>query len=326
MRMQRLSESAISARRLVPAAALALTAGLLAVPGAQAEPEVTEKQVEALFHEAETMNEQVNAISESIKDTEQQIDDLTDDVSAQQKVYDRQRATLAELTVQEQIEAPLGTTASLLGSGDSDQFLEGLGAVQALNSSRTDALEAFSTASAELKNRRAQLDERLDELAADKKAANKKRKAVAAKHAEAKDELEKMSAAAQADFNKSDTTVDFDVNAKGAAKKAIAFAMDQLGDPYVYGGTGPDGWDCSGLVQGAYKAAGVSLPRVVGPQMSAVKRVSMDSLQPGDLVAYGDMSHNGIYIGGGKVIHAPRPGKSVEITSLSGFTVAGRVG
>jgi len=76
----------------------------------------------------------------------------------------------------------------------------------------------------------------------------------------------------------------------------------------------------------AFAAAGVSLPRVVGPQMAAVRSVSMDALQPGDLVAYGDMSHIGIYLGRGKVIHAPHPGRSVEITGLAHFSRAGRVG
>ena len=76
----------------------------------------------------------------------------------------------------------------------------------------------------------------------------------------------------------------------------------------------------------AWEAAGVSLPRVVGDQMAATTRISMGSLQPGDLVAYGDMSHIGLYIGSGRVVHAPYPGKSVEITGLSGFSVAGRVG
>ena len=76
----------------------------------------------------------------------------------------------------------------------------------------------------------------------------------------------------------------------------------------------------------SFAAAGVSLPRVVGPQMSAVRRISMDALQPGDLVAYGDMSHIGIYLGRGKVVHAPRPGRSVEIHGVGSYSVAGRVG
>ena len=314
------------ARWTVPAV-MALTAGLLVMPGgAQAEPKVTVKDVEAAFHEAEAMNEQVNQLGENIKKTKQQISDLGDDIASQQKIYDEQRDAVGELIVQQQIEAPLGTTASLIGSGDPDEFLDGLGAVQALNATRSDALEAFEESSKELANRRAQLAERKKQLEADKKDAAKKQKKIKAKYEDAKAELARLTAAEQAAFNASDINVDFEIPASGRAKTAINFALAQLGDPYVYGGTGPNGWDCSGLVQAAWRAAGVSLPRVVGPQMNATKRIPMSQLQPGDLVAYSSMSHIGIYLGNGRVVHAPRPGKRVEITGLGGFSVAGRVG
>lgn len=316
-----------AARRAVPAALLALTAGLLVQPGgAQAEPKVTVKDVEAAFHEAEAMNEQVNQLGENIKKTRRQISDLSDDIDAQRKIYDKQRDALGDLIVQQQIDAPLGTTASLIGSGDPEEFLDGLGAVQALNATRSDALEAFSESSKELANRRAQLAERQKQLESDQKNAEKKQKKIKAKYDEAKAELARLTAAEQAAFNASDINIDFEIPASGRAKKAIDFALAQLGDPYVYGGTGPNGWDCSGLVQAAWRAAGVSLPRVVGPQMAATRRIPMSQLRPGDLVAYSSMSHIGIYLGKGRVVHAPRPGKSVEITGLGGFSVAGRVG
>jgi len=316
-----------AARRAVPAALLALTAGLLVQPGgAQADPKVTVKDVEAAFHEAEAMNEQVNQLGENIKKTKRQITDLSDDIDAQRKIYDKQREALGDLIVQQQIDAPLGTTASLIGSGDPGEFLDGLGAVQALNATRSDALEAFSESSKELANRRAQLAERQKQLETDQKNAEKKQKKIKAKYDEAKAELARLTAAEQAAFNASDIDIDFEIPASGRAKKAIDFALAQLGDPYVYGGTGPNKWDCSGLVQAAWRAAGVSLPRVVGPQMSATRRIPMSQLRPGDLVAYGSMSHIGIYLGKGRVVHAPRPGKRVEITGLGGFSVAGRVG
>lgn len=316
-----------AARRAVPAALLALTAGLLVQPGgAQAEPKVTVKDVEAAFHEAEAMNEQVNQLGENIKKTRRQISDLSDDIDAQRKIYDKQRDALGDLIVQQQIDAPLGTTASLIGSGDPEEFLDGLGAVQALNATRSDALEAFSESSKELANRRAQLAERQKQLESDQKNAEKKQKKIKAKYDEAKAELARLTAAEQAAFNASDINIDFEIPASGRAKRAIDFALAQLGDPYVYGGTGPNGWDCSGLVQAAWRAAGVSLPRVVGPQMAATRRIPMSQLRPGDLVAYSSMSHIGIYLGKGRVVHAPRPGKSVEITGLGGFSVAGRVG
>jgi cell wall-associated NlpC family hydrolase len=307
------------------AAALALIGGLFALPSAGADPAVTPKQVEAAFHKAEAMNEQVNQLDVQAKQTQAEIDDITDDINRDLVAYNRQKAELGDAIAQQQMDAPLGPSVNLLSSGDPDQFLAGLGAVQALNSTRADALEQFGETSKELKNRRAQLQDRKAELASAKKDADAKRDKISKQYAAAKAELARLTAAEQSKFNSSDLNVP-EVDASGRAKVAINFALAQIGDPYVYGGTGPDSWDCSGLMMKAWAAAGVSIPRVVGPQMDATTPVPMNALQPGDLVAYGDMSHIGMYLGGGKVVHAPRPGKSVEITTLSGFSVGGRVG
>ena len=307
------------------AAALAVIGGLFALPSAGADPAVTPKDVEAAFHKAEAMNEQVNQLEVQAKQTQSEIEDITGDIDHDLVDYNRQKAELGDAIAQQQMDAPLGPSVNLLSSGDPDQFLAGLGAVQALNSTRADALEKFGETSKELKNRRAQLEDRKADLAAARKDADAKREKIRKQYADAKAELARLTAAQQAAFNASDINMP-DVDASGRAKVAIDFALAQLGDPYVYGGTGPNGWDCSGLVMKAWAAAGVSLPRVVGPQMAATTRVPMNALQPGDLVAYSSMSHIGIYLGGGKVVHAPRPGKSVEITSLSGFSVGGRVG
>ena len=307
------------------AAALAVIGGLFVLPSAGADPAVTPKDVEAAFHKAEAMNEQVNQLDVQAKQTQSEIDDITGDINRDLVDYNRQKADLGAAIAQQQMDAPLGPSVNLLSSGDPDEFLAGLGAVQALNSTRADALEKFGETSKELKNRRAQLQDRKAELAAARKDADAKRDKIRKQYADAKAELARLTAAQQAQFNASDTTMP-EVDASGRAKTAINFALAQLGDPYVYGGTGPNSWDCSGLIMKAWAAAGVSLPRVVGPQMAATTRVPMNALQPGDLVAYGDMSHIGMYIGGGRVVHAPRPGKSVEITSLSGFSVGGRVG
>lgn len=313
-------------RGLAVAAALAVSGALFAFPSAQADPAVTPKDVEKAFHEVEVVNEQVNQLGEQTKQTQAEIDDLTADIDRQLVTYRRQKQAIGDALVQQQIDAPLGPTASLLGSDDPEQFLEGLGAVQALNSTRADELASFGRTSKQLKNRRAQLEDRQATLATAKKAAVAKRAEVRKKYDAAKAELDRLTAAEQATFNDSNTEVDFDLKASGKGKQALAFALAQIGEPYVYGGTGPNGWDCSGLVMKSWAAAGVSIPRVVGPQIAAGQSVPMNKLQPGDIVAYGDMSHDGLYLGGGRVVHAPRPGKSVEITSLSGFTRAARVG
>lgn len=305
--------------------AAAMTALTVAVVGPAQADKVTTEDVEAAFHEAEVVAEQVNQLDEDIKDNESQIDDLDADIKAQLTSYERQKDELGAAIVQQQIDNPLGPTVSLFGSEDPEEFLEGLGAVQALNSTRADAVEAFAAETKQLENRRAQLADRHDALERDRKAAAEKRAEIKKKYEDAKAELARLTAEEQAAFNTSDTSLGFEVDASGRAKAAIDFATAQLGKPYVYGGTGPDGYDCSGLVMKAFAAAGISLPRVVGPQYAAVKHISMSELQPGDIVFYPDMSHDGIYIGNGKVIHAPRPGKSIEVTSVSyGFSVAGR--
>lgn len=94
--------------------------------------------------------------------------------------------------------------------------------------------------------------------------------------------------------------------------KALAFAKKQLGDSYRYGATGPNSWDCSGLTGGAWKAAGVKIPRTSQAQYRSGKKVSKSALKPGDLVFfYSGITHVGIYAGNGDIIHASRPGKPV---------------
>ncbi|MET9546734.1 NlpC/P60 family protein [Streptomyces sp. NPDC006627] len=101
------------------------------------------------------------------------------------------------------------------------------------------------------------------------------------------------------------------------AAKVIDFAEAQIGKPYVWGATGPDSYDCSGLTQDAWKAAGITLPRTTWDQVKAGTTVKTADAEPGDLVFfYDDISHVGIYIGGGKMIHAPKPGAKVRVESI----------
>lgn len=105
-------------------------------------------------------------------------------------------------------------------------------------------------------------------------------------------------------------------------EKAIAYAKAQLGEKYVWGGAGPSSWDCSGLTMRAWQAAGVNLSHYAGSQYTATKRVSVSKIKRGDLLFWSDGSvgsiyHVALYLGGGQMIHAPRPGRTVEIVPLS---------
>lgn len=105
--------------------------------------------------------------------------------------------------------------------------------------------------------------------------------------------------------------------ARPAPQRVVAFAQAQLGKPYIWGGTGPRGYDCSGLVTQAWKAAGVSLPRTTWGQVRAGTATTRTQLVPGDLVIANSGRHVQLYIGHGNVIHAPRPGSTVTIAPLA---------
>ena len=104
---------------------------------------------------------------------------------------------------------------------------------------------------------------------------------------------------------------------------ALAFAEAQLGKPYVWGGNGPNGFDCSGLVQQAFLRAGLHLPRVAVDQYRAARPIAAADLRPGDLLFWSSSSrvtgihHVAVYLGGGRYIEAPRPGVHVRISILS---------
>ena len=108
------------------------------------------------------------------------------------------------------------------------------------------------------------------------------------------------------------------------AKAAVAEARKYLGVPYVWGGTSPKGFDCSGLVQYCYQKVGVSLPRTTYDQINRGKRVSQSNLKPGDLV-FPHTGHVGIYAGNGKMIHAPQTGDVVKESNIWAFYTARRV-
>jgi len=107
------------------------------------------------------------------------------------------------------------------------------------------------------------------------------------------------------------------------AAVAVHFALRQLGKPYRWGADGPRSYDCSGLVQTAYRAAGVALPRVSRQQYGAGRHVRLSALRAGDLLFYADdprdprtIGHVGIYVGSGRMVEAPRPGRTVRIASI----------
>jgi cell wall-associated NlpC family hydrolase len=115
----------------------------------------------------------------------------------------------------------------------------------------------------------------------------------------------------------------------GAAGEAIRAALAQVGDPYQHAASGPDAFDCSGLTSYAYAAAGITLPHSSRAQSQLGTQVSRSELQPGDLVFfYTPISHVGLYIGNGMMVHARTYGSPVAVTSVDqrGYRFGVRLG
>ena len=108
-------------------------------------------------------------------------------------------------------------------------------------------------------------------------------------------------------------------NSAGTGQRAAMIALDQVGVPYRYGGSTPQGFDCSGLVQYSYSHAGVTVPRTTGQLWSASTTVGNDDLRAGDILFFsidGKMSHVGMYLGEQRFVHAPQSGRTVSVGSL----------
>ena len=122
---------------------------------------------------------------------------------------------------------------------------------------------------------------------------------------------------------RADLTSELDRNLRS---EAAQIALHYLGVPYVWGGSTPSGFDCSGLVMYVYAQLGISLPHYTVAQWNATLPISTSEMQPGDLVFFDGLGHVGIYIGGGQFVHAPHTGTVVQVASLSGYYASNLVG
>ncbi|MFJ8693917.1 C40 family peptidase [Streptomyces roseolilacinus] len=131
---------------------------------------------------------------------------------------------------------------------------------------------------------------------------------------------------AQAAWLASGALKEINRSASAQGREAIEFALAQVGKPYVWGAEGPDAYDCSGLTQRAWGAAGRGIPRTSQEQWRLLPRVAVQDMRPGDLIIYfGDASHVGMYVGDGTMVHAPRPGRHITVAGAGSMPILGVV-
>jgi cell wall-associated NlpC family hydrolase len=287
------------------------------------------RQVEKLYEEAEAPTEEYNGVLEKQKKLQAEADSAQDRLARKQQEINELRETMGPLAAAQYRTGGIDPTVQLFLSSDPDDYLEKAEVLSRTGDRQADSLRALGNKQRELLQERADATERLKSLQETRAKAKEKKDEVQAKLAEARKLLNSLTAAQRAEMataqqredtatGTSDAPTTYNGPASGRARTAIDFAYAQLGKPYEWGSTGPDSFDCSGLVGAAWRSAGVSLPRTVKQMYDAGRKVSQSDLQPGDIIYwYNDSQHNGMYLGDGKAIHAPRTGKNIEITQVS---------
>lgn len=321
-----------SRSRLAVLAATAGTVSFLPSQGhAAPKPTVDEvrKQVAELYEEAETPTEEYNAILEEKKRLQQEAGRAQGQVATRQAEINELREAMGPLAAAQYRDGGLDPSVQLFLSSDPDDYLDKAEALGRLSSRQVSLLTGLEAGQRELAQTRAEALEKVTAAEQARKELAGKKREIQGKLREARELLNSLTAEQRAQLEAkedeadraagtSDSAATYNGAATGRARAAIEFAYAQLGKPYEWGSTGPNTYDCSGLTGAAWRAAGVSLPRTVQEQYSAGRQVAKSDLQPGDIIYwYNSSQHNGIYIGDGKAIHAPRTGKNIEITPLS---------
>jgi len=242
----------------------------------------------------------------------------------------------------------VGVVDVLFAASSFDDLVTQLNLMERLGNSDVDTVKSIAAYQQDIKDRRVKLD-------ADKKAAAKLVTEAAAQKAEVESlqgKLEQMTAGIKADLKRLQEQAAARAQAAAEAAAAaqntaggdggggtvvdpggsghsgvVGIAQRYLGVPYVYGGAGPSGFDCSGLTMYCYAQVGIGLSHGATDQQHASTPVPLSALQPGDLVFFGSASyshHVGIYVGGGSMIHAPHTGAVVSYGSIGGAWIGGR--
>ncbi|KPC80116.1 MULTISPECIES: C40 family peptidase [Streptomyces] len=308
---------------------------------AQADPQATPAQVEAkvdrLYHDAEVATEKYNGAKEQAAATEKSLDALRDEAARRTERLNSARDALGSFATAQYRSAGVDPAVRLALSSDPDEYLERASYEDRAGDRQAGAIRGVRRQISDIAQLRARAEDELTVLASRRAELEKHKDAVRTKLADARKLLATLTADQRAGYERTadaahggGVRADRSV-ARGSvaapnarAAQAIDFAYGALGKPYVWGATGPSSFDCSGLTQAAWRAAGVSLPRTTYTQINAGQRVSRSELAPGDLVFfYSGVTHVGLYIGGGQMIHAPRPGAPVRIAPISEMPFAG---
>lgn len=289
------------------------------VMSAAADPDPVQQakqQLSKLDKESSEIDSAYAAAQAKLATSRKQLKTTQADVIRQEQQVKSTAKLVSRLALIEYRAAGADVTLQLFSSPNPDAFLNGLRVTGRVSANLNSTLQDYQAKAAGLTELRRSAAAEVITITAEEV----KLKALAAKSdskvAAAKALLARLTAAQRAQVEAADggttsrSTVRPPVvgSASGRAAQALAYATAQVGKPYVYGAEGPSAFDCSGLMMAAYASAGISLPRTSQDQFGVGTAVSRDQLQPGDLVFfYSGISHVGMYVGNGRIVHASNP-------------------
>lgn len=310
--------------------AIAAIAFVPATP-AQADPDIKDvkARVDRLYHEAEVAQERLHDATLDLADLRRDLAGLKADQARQDERLDAVRDQVSDAVVRQLEGEGISTVGQIVVSEDPGSFLDSLSTMSSFNDLQASLLADYDTELEALEIRREATDARTKEIAELTAQLNAEKETVDDKLAEAKSVLADLEAEERERLLASRsgvTRMPSSVPASGRAAAAVQYAMAQVGDAYVYGAMGENAFDCSGLTMRAWAQAGVSLPHSSSAQYGSGPHIAASDLQPGDLVFYySPISHVGIYIGNGMIVHAANPGTGVAVSGLYSMPYVGAV-
>ncbi|QHC25878.1 C40 family peptidase [Streptomyces sp. GS7] len=321
--------------------------------------EDVKQKVDGLYQQAEVATQKYNAAKEKADSQQRTVNRLLDEAAKRAEKMNQSRRELGTFASAQYQTGGMNPTAQLMLAKDPQQFVDRNHLMERLTGRQKQTVTAYEQEAASAARQRAEATRSLESLQQSQESLKESKQSVQAKLAEARQLLSRLTAQEKARLAELERQKEQEAQRKAAelarqqaqqqrqqpsgggsstgsgssgssssskAAEALAFARAQIGKPYVWGATGPSSYDCSGLTQAAYRAAGVDLPRTTWDQVNAGTRVSTSDLQPGDLVFFfSDISHVGMYIGNGQMIHAPHPGASVRVESIYYMPIYGSV-
>ncbi|MET7936537.1 NlpC/P60 family protein [Streptomyces sp. NPDC005322] len=290
-------------------------------------------KVDRYQREAEEATEKFNGAKSTAAKAREAYEDLRDEAARRTARLNTARNALGAFATAQYRTGTVAPTLQLALSSSPDQYLRRASLADRAGDRQAATIASIGHQEKKLRTLRGKAADRLHELRDCQAAAARHRQAVQKKLAAADRLLDRLTREQRQRLEARDTrpahpaaraTKQHPAPASTRAARAVSFAYAALGKPYIWGATGPHGYDCSGLTQAAWRAAGVSLPRTTYTQINAGHRISRTELAPGDLVFfYSGISHVGLYVGNGRMIHAPHPGAPVRLASLTDMPFAG---